>query len=202
MRVALLAATIALFLLLAGFFSVYYDTGPQGMYAHYAGEQKTQVTVIFHFLNSHGNIETLSFLDENEQSHMMDVRRVLNGFRVIFAVLIMLVLLQLYLIVRLQTTSKKNKSCALRRSLLWGGVGALALAALLALSSLIDFTSFWTAFHLVLFPQGNWQFPYTSALITLFPEQFFEAYAQQVLLATTAYGLLCCAASLIYSERN
>ena len=35
--IILLSLTLALFLLLAGFFSVYYDRGQRGMYSQYTG---------------------------------------------------------------------------------------------------------------------------------------------------------------------
>jgi integral membrane protein (TIGR01906 family) len=193
--IILLSLTLALFLLLAGFFSVYYDRGQRGMYSQYTGEKKAEVNAILHFLNSHEDVSSLAFLDGAERSHMADVRRVLNGFRITFFTVISLLLLQFYLLLR--EPSKAGKYRVIRESLLWGGAGALLLVALLAASSLFDFASFWTAFHHILFPQGNWQFPYTSVLITLFPEEFFSRFATQVLLATASYGVICSAASRI-----
>jgi uncharacterized membrane protein len=182
--------TLALFLLLAGFFSVYYDHGPQGMYAQYTREKKAEVKAILHFLDSNDDVGALSFLDASEQSHMADVRRVLNGFRTAFFIIIVILFFQLYLLFH-QTRKKRNDALAIiKRSLVWGGGVTLLLVALLALSSLFDFTGFWTTFHHILFPQGNWQFPDTSALITLFPEAFFSRFATQVLLATGSFGTL------------
>jgi uncharacterized membrane protein len=201
MRAVLLSVTIALFLLLAGFFSVYYDGGSHGMYARYAGEREVEVDGIRHFLDSNEDVAALDFLDESERAHMVDVRHVLNGCKAAFVILILLLLsqlLRLFLganegVPKRTTTGTEKKNDVIRTSCFLGGAGALAIVALLAFLSLFDFSAFWTAFHHVLFPQGNWQFPAESALIRLFPQAFFEKFAIDVLLATASYGVVAIA---------
>lgn len=57
--------------------------------------------------------------------------------------------------------------------LLRSGILVFGFLFLVGFWVLIDFDSFFTVFHMVLFPQGNWQFPSDSIIITLFPQEFF-----------------------------
>lgn len=201
-RTVLLSVTFALCLLLAGFFSVYFDHGPHGPYAGFEGERKERVDVVLSFLDSAAPADSLTFLDENERSHMVDVRDVLNAFKIGFVTVILLFLLQLFLLFCIPVSSPANARATnnkkpsenfvlLRKSFLYGGVGAGGFAVLLAAASLVDFAWFWNGpFHALLFPHGNWQFAADSALIALFPQEFFESYARSVLLAIASFGLV------------
>lgn len=64
-----------------------------------------------------------------------------------------------------------RRSCG--RALQWAAaLLALALIAL-AVFAFIDFDAFFSAFHGIFFPQGNWTFPARSLLITMYPENFW-----------------------------
>lgn len=54
--------------------------------------------------------------------------------------------------------------------------GAL-LIVILAFAIFLPFETLFHAMHIILFPQGNWQFPTDSVLISLFPGYFFAALA-------------------------
>ncbi len=186
------SAALALLLVLAAFFSVYYDRGERGPYSQdWNEEQRQDVTDTLDFLN--GNEADIGFYTENEERHLVDVRRLVNACKLL-ALFLFLLLIAFFLI--------KRDAGLLRAVLRYGGLGAMLLALLLALLSLLDFSRFWTAFHELLFPQGNWRFPAESTLITLFPERFFEAFAGQVLLAALAYGLVALLAGHSGGERK
>jgi len=175
----LLSILLTLFLLLAGFFTVYYDYGAHGVYRQQGWdmEQKAQVVATLNYLGYQD--ADLSFYDDSERSHLADVKHLLTIFRLLTVLLCLVVLA---LLVKAERTT-------IRRSFLYGGMGTIGIVIFLALLS-INFTSFWTSFHAVLFPQGNWMFPAESALITLFPESFFRGFAIQVLLAGWSYGIV------------
>ena len=191
MRVVFLSVVLALLLLLAGFLTVYIDYGASSVYAaqEWSEEQQGQVDASLHFLN--GREERLDFYTPDERSHLADVRRLLNSVQFLFGLCIVILLANGAAHYR---RCKKLKQCAckplIQQVLLWGGLGTMAVVLLLTLLSLFDFTSFWASFHGVFFPQGNWQFPLTSTLITLFPESFFRAFATQTLLASWSYGIV------------
>jgi integral membrane protein (TIGR01906 family) len=59
----------------------------------------------------------------------------------------------------------------------------------LGVIGLIAFGPFFTLFHEIMFPQGNWEFPADSLLIQTFPEPFWIA-SMGLLLACVATGSL------------
>ncbi len=209
------AVLIAVFLLLAGFFSVYADHGPRSVYDERMAQLGTggqgQMAAIYAYLVH--RTDDLSFLTVPERTHMGDVRRVIDAFTAAFVVVLAVLLIELLIMARTPIITRITKSKRgtnkkegerthhddrfdpITKGFLYGGVLALVLAVLLAASTLAGFDSFWTAFHHVLFPQGDWMFPADSVLITLFPEAFFEGFATQVLLAIAAFSLLAIGAS-------
>ncbi len=218
---AINALLLAAFLLLAGFFSVYADHGPRSVYggrlAQLDAAQQGRMAAIYAYLGH--RTEDLSFLTAAERTHMTDVRRVIDAFTAAFLIIVVVLVIEIIIIVgttkniirsntkktagRERTEGRRGKKDEardgykrfVRNSLLAGGIAALVIVLLLACASFFDFGSFWTAFHRVLFPQGDWMFPADSALITLFPEAFFEGFAMQVLLAIGAFSLLAIGAS-------
>ena len=102
-------------------------------------------------------------------SHLDDCFRVANvarAFIIVFAVAGIVLG-----IVLLTKGPDGRKSCG--RALQWAAVIlALSLMAL-AVFAFIDFNAFFSAFHGIFFPQGNWTFPAKSLLITMYPETFW-----------------------------
>lgn len=76
----------------------------------------------------------------------------------------------------------------------FAGYALLAGVSMLALVALIDFDSFFSAFHVLFFRAGTWTFPYDSLLIRLFPEPFWTwmgaAWAVLSVSVGVAYVLL------------
>jgi len=197
---------LALFILLAAFFSVFYDMTPRGVYETRMRElppgRSAQLEQILGYLNHYR--QAPAAFTEAEASHMRDVRVLIDIAKVLFAVLF-LGLLWLARALWRRYKEKRTRAEAIasaRTVLLSGGAVTIALVALLALSSLVDFSSFWVSFHHVLFPQGNWEFPADSVLITLFPEEFFESFSLSVILAAGSYAALCVLAGLLLPREH
>lgn len=109
----------------------------------------------------------------NEQSHLADVGRVVRGVDIFFlAAVVGLVVLGFSL----------YREKTLGRGLLWGGVAALLTVFFIGSASALDFLGAFDVFHLLFFPQGNWQFPPESALIRLFPPEFFVDVTKRILM--------------------
>lgn len=70
-----------------------------------------------------------------------------------------------------------NQRVYLGRALKHAGIVTLVLLACGILASLCNFTDFFTQFHEVLFPQGNWSFSADSLLISALPEAFWQKLA-------------------------
>ncbi len=124
---------------------------------------------------------------EDEISHMYDVHNIMNYARYTFFALLLIITL-------LITRIKKNKQ-ELRKYFLFGGVVSIIIPLLLTLFSLLSFTTLFTFFHKIFFPQGNWQFAYSSFLIQTFPQDFFQIFALKLVLVTLFYASIFIAIS-------
>lgn len=118
----------------------------------------------------------------SEVEHMTDVKRVML-ISMTFA-LIMLVLALLS-----ARTLRLRAPGVLRSSLFAGTWLTLVLLTGLAVAGLLGWETFFTTFHEVFFPQGNWQFRMSDTLIRLYPPQFWvdaAAAAGLLILLITA----------------
>lgn len=82
---------------------------------------------------------------------------------------------------------KRNRLFIAAKIILWAcGISALILAAL-GVWAAIDFQSFWTAFHELLFTNNLWLFDEkTSVMINMFPWEFFFDFIMYFLIWTAA----------------
>ena len=72
----------------------------------------------------------------------------------------------------------------LGRALWYGGMMTIGGGVVILGWVLIDFNSLFTVFHLLLFPQGNWQFSFDSLLIRTFPIEFFISISKKIFWLT------------------
>lgn len=72
-----------------------------------------------------------------------------------------------------------------------------AVLVLVLLGRVIFFSVFFTQFHTLLFPQGNWQFPVDSMLIQTFPELFWRLVVGLSLLLCAGVAGLYALLSLV-----
>ncbi|HLC98189.1 MAG TPA: DUF1461 domain-containing protein [Candidatus Nanoarchaeia archaeon] len=147
--------------------------------------------------------ETLQFLDGDlaevpypltpeERSHLADVERVMTGINAVFyALLLALTLLLTYTWKQPQFQKKLFR---------FGGITTLAFGIILLFFILFSFTSSFTLFHQLFFPQGNWLFPESSFLIQMFPIHFFTAAARNIFLVLLGLGSLFILLSLLWKH--
>jgi len=73
------------------------------------------------------------------------------------------------------------------KSLKAGGILLLAATVLLGLPAALDFTRWWTGFHLITFDNDLWRLdPATDWLIRIFPEEFFFAAVKRIAMYSIA----------------
>lgn len=118
-----------------------------------------------------------------EKSHLEDVRQVMKWMDLALGIVLIIIL---SLIVYLKN---KDEVELLRKSLQYGGIATMGLIGALLLLIFFDFTTIFTAFHQLFFPQGNWMFPADSLLIQTFPVEFFIRVSQVIFLFTVLLGL-------------
>ncbi len=113
--------------------------------------------------------EDIYTLTPDALSHLDDCFAVVNvarAFIIVFAVVgIVLAIILL--------TKKTDGRRSLGRAMRWAaGLFTVALIALAVLAAL-DFNAFFSAFHGIFFPQGNWTFSANSLLISMYPINFW-----------------------------
>lgn len=124
--------------------------------------------------------EELKYFNEEEKSHMRDVKFVISGINFIYyssTIFFIAFFLILYFL------SKKDKMSFIEhlyRMILYGSSASLIFLIIIFLWTVFSFGTLFFLMHLILFPQGNWMFPAGSLLITLFPEQFFFDMALRI----------------------
>jgi len=101
----------------------------------------------------------------NELCHLSDVRIIL-GWSLFLTYVIMAAAVAVIALTR-------NTQFA-RRSLFAAGITCLALPVVMGVFLLFFFQPTFVIFHEIFFPQGNWQFPANSLIISTFPEQYWQ----------------------------
>jgi integral membrane protein (TIGR01906 family) len=155
---------------------------PPDPYGFTQQQRLQQLTQVYHYLNSPQPVaQAIPMLKDmrmpygngplfnpDEISHMVDVKRVMDStWRAQVASAAVLIVGLLFLLLRPATR-------VIAWNALFGG-GLLTAGLLLALGLFVvfGFDTFFTQFHEVFFPQGNWTFDYSDSLIRLLPERFF-----------------------------
>lgn len=121
-------------------------------------------------------------LDAAERSHMQDVGVVVRSLAAVEAVSLGVVLLA----GRHLAAHRRLRARVLQIAALSVG----GLAALAGVTFVVAFDVAFTAFHLVFFPGGNWQFPPSSNLIRFFPEPMWYELAMVAGVAIVISALI------------
>jgi integral membrane protein (TIGR01906 family) len=122
-----------------------------------------------------------SVFSSDEQAHLKDVKQLLAYAYYILELLIVIVTF-----------------CMIdnwRKIIKWGSA---LLVLMLLIAAIIPFETFFTTFHKLLFPQGNWMFAADSTLISFYPQTFFAQFG----LAIALNSLLAALAFIIVSRRG
>jgi len=101
----------------------------------------------------------------NELSHLTDVRILLGGSLLLTYTLVVVSMVAIVALRKLQLA---------RRSLLAAGITCLALPLVGGAFMFFAFDPTFVLFHEVFFPQGNWEFPTTSLIISTFPGEYWR----------------------------
>jgi integral membrane protein (TIGR01906 family) len=124
--------------------------------------------------------------NQTELTHLVDVKTLFAAGITLEQVLAAEVLgIALYL-------NRAGYKRALSRSFLMAGLVTLGILVALAVPATMNFTGFWTNFHLLTFTNDLWILdPNTDWLIKMFPEDFF-------LSAVTRVGVISSGISILY----
>ena len=129
------------------------------------------------YISGKTNTLDIDFFTPLEKSHMKDARSVFIAVKTLSYILLIvgiatLIALFIYLYIK-KSPYKKQKIKLLLKGITFGSGTFLVVLAIIGVVGLIDFNLPFIIFHKIFFPQGNWQFDSSSAMITMLPESFF-----------------------------
>ncbi|MCF7872187.1 TIGR01906 family membrane protein [Candidatus Woesearchaeota archaeon] len=119
-----------------------------------------------------------------EKQHMQDVKNIYTTINAITTICLLIAILGIIYF------TKKRQEKQIIKSLKQSSITVLLIGILILILTLLNFQNTFTAFHNIFFPQGNWQFPINSLLITLYPTQFFTDTATYSFLTSTIISLM------------
>ena len=141
--------------------------------------------------------------NEQETVHMQDVNRLIVGFStfryIAFGVAGAAVLSFFFV-------CKRRRMVQICKIVLTAGLCLAVVFGVLGFWAALDFSSFWTGFHHLLFTNDLWLMdPNTSIMINMFPAQFFSNFIM-TFLGRAAWGIglpmLICGAGLAVGRRK
>ena len=125
--------------------------------------------------------------DAGAVSHLRDVRRVLDGARLVTGVLAAL------MAVWLGTEIVRRRFSAIAEGLFVGAGVSVLLVVLAVMAGSVSFDAFFAWFHGLFFSAGTWQFAENSLLIEVFPEGFWIAsgviWGLEVIVGAVIFGV-------------
>jgi len=124
-------------------------------------------------------------LRDEEVQHLIDVRVVMDGFRLAHALLLLLAILSAALV---WFSDRRAMLPFYLRQGVWVAAG---LIALIVLASVLNFDVFFTRFHQIFFSEGSWLFYEDDTLIQLYPlPLWMDAVWKIGVLVAVEMGLL------------
>jgi len=129
---------------------------------------------------------SINFFNENEISHLNDVRILLGRIMIVFYISAALFIILLVLLFE-----KKYLFFLKNTALVLVTSSSILLFFLISLYILgNNFSGLFESFHLVFFPQGNWEFPQGALIITIFPFGFFYDFFFRLLMSSFIISLI------------
>ena len=174
-----LIALLISFIIILGSFNLFlYSTGFHGSLIKKYSDDTTHLEIdknVTKYITGFSNELNVDF-SEDEKSHMADVKRL-----IVFEEFVFIALLIGFFVLAYKRKIHLNhfKKAAL----------IVFLIALLSLIASVFFNSFFELFHLVFFPQGNWQFLSNSLMIQVYQQSFFQEFFVRIILVAVFISL-------------
>ena len=140
-----------------------------GSYGRIANADEVHAEVLSYLKGEQG-LET-DFFNEREKSHIADVKQLIktNSLLLFLAVALFVCLTGSMFLLSEDFLQKLGKA------FIGGSLLSILLGGVFWLLSKIGFCGFFTVFHKVLFPQGNWSFdPAANNMVVLYPPGFWQ----------------------------
>lgn len=178
-----------------------------GVYQDLNRQDVKQMTLkVFDFFKYRGDLEgqvrfadptrsLVAFFDDNEISHMEDVRELLRNIFILFFSSLIMFAIMFFLVLFLDRGHSLRK---VKLVFIWSSSIVLAVFILLLILSM-NFSSLFDRFHVIFFPQGNYMFQQGSLLITMFPFGFFYQFFIMLALSSSVLAGLLLLLGVVFS---
>lgn len=142
--------------------------------------------ILNYFKNEKYDIPKIENFDENENSHMHDVKLLIKGL-----IFLEIVLIYAWILLFLAFISYKiDITHQLGKILFYSSTVIIFLLIIFIITVKFAFDNAFIIFHKLFFPQGNWLFSPDSTMIKLFPQEFFSDVFIKLLVNTTITTIL------------
>jgi len=128
-----------------------------------------------------GNPEQINGYDSKEQSHMQDVRTLVQKGTTIYYIIIILLLAGIIFL------STKEISNALM-------IGSIITLTIIGTIALLNFNSFFDNFHKLFFTSGTWQFS-EGIMVQMYSQEFFQECLKKIMTITAIQSAIILAIS-------
>ncbi len=199
--IILLILNLPILILLANFKSMIYNVDfyhkefkKNRVYDEVSDADKILDNILLFFKN---RSQLSNIFTESEASHLKDVKNLIISINYCFYGLL---LIEIIFFLLLFLIYKKNIKAFFEITALIFIITGLSIVILSLVLYIFSgsFSDIFVKFHLVFFPWGNWQFPETSILIKMFPENIFYNFTYKAVsnaiftaIITTILGLIC-----------
>ena len=168
------------FIIILGSFNYYlYSTGFHGSLIKRYSDNPNYLEIdrnVTRYITGLGSKLNVDF-NEDEKSHMADVKRLIMFEEFVFIALLIGFFVLVY---KRKIHLNHFKKAAL----------IMFLIALFSLIASLFFNRFFELFHLIVFPQGNWQFQASSLMIQTYQQSFFQEFFVRVIVVAFIFLLL------------
>jgi len=138
---------------------------------------------------------TAPLYDQSDVLHMKDVKSVLW---LDYWSFVGSALYSIGYVTAMLVGKRNQKRHDLASGLKRGGAATVGLLCFLGIFAVTSFDWFFTTFHEIFFPQGNWQFPMGDHMITLFPDRFWSDVTLLVGLVALVLAIIAWVAGFMW----
>ncbi len=148
---------------------------------------------LFNFFESQKSSLDQNFYTPNEISHLNDVKTLINNIFVVYYIALFLLLISVIIVYRYFS---EEYSFFISKVLFYSGFLTIFIVIIMAIFSISSFSGTFEDFHRVFF-NGNYMFPYSSNMIKMFSEEFFQLFAARIFLISGVKGIVAITLSAI-----
>lgn len=137
--------------------------------------------------------------NQREIDHLNDVKSVMQKADIFYYSLIILSIILITILFRLD---KKHFLINIASVLFFSWLSILLSAVIAVCLISLNFENFFTLFHNVFFPQGNWLFNASDNIIKLYPSKLFYDLGKNIFTDALIYGNILIVAAILHYWRK